>query len=176
MILYSQGLRIKKLCSKKDTFEKHLQSLPSWFGKHGYPKELVDNRIRRVLERKPEQLLESRTNTGTGVPLVVMYHPWFHNLGNITRKLFIYLYAGEQVKKVFTPAPFVLFRSSYSLRSHLVHAKVYPLIREKGSSCCGKSTCETFFDLPETDTFQSFVTKQVYKINHHFHCDSKCVI
>ena len=72
--------------------------------------------------------------------------------------------------------PFVSFRSGYSLRSHLVRAKVFPLIREKGSSCCGKSRCETCFNIQETDTFQSFVTKEVYKINHCFHCDSKCVI
>ena len=77
---------------------------------------------------------------------------------------------------MFTPVPFVSSRSGCSLRSHLVRAKVYPLIREKGSSCCGKSRCETCFNIQETDTFQSFVTKEVYKINHHFHCDSKCVI
>ena len=44
-IVYSQGLRIKWLCSKKDTFEKHLESLCFWFGKRGYPKEFVDNQI-----------------------------------------------------------------------------------------------------------------------------------
>ena len=69
--MYSQGLRIKRLCSKKDAFEKHLESLCSWFGKCGYPKKLVDNQIRRVLERKPEQIFESRTKTGIGVPLLV---------------------------------------------------------------------------------------------------------
>ena len=72
-----------------------------------YPK----NQIRRVLESKPEQLFESRTKTGIGVPLVVTYHPRFHNLTNTIRKLIIYLYAKEQVKKVFTPTPFVSFRS-----------------------------------------------------------------
>ena len=77
---------------------------------------------------------------------------------------------------MFTPAPFVSFRSGYSLRSHLVWAKLYPLIREKGSSCWGKSRCESCFSIQEIDNFHSFVTKEVYKINHHFHCDSKCVI
>ena len=76
---------------------------------------------------------------------------------------------------MFTPAPFVLFRSDYTLRSHLVRAKVYPLIKEKGS-CCGKSRCQTCFNIQETDTFQRSVTKKDYKINNHFHCDSKCVI
>ena len=28
----------------------------------------------------------------------------------------------------------------------------------------------------ETVFFQSFITKEVYKMNHHFYCDSKCVI
>ena len=77
---------------------------------------------------------------------------------------------------MFTPAPFVSLRSDYSLRNHLVRAKVYTLIREKVSLCCGKSRCETCFNIQETDTFQRFVTKEIYKINHHFDCDSKCGI
>ena len=106
------------LCSKKDAFEKHLESLRSWFGKRDYPKKLVDNQITRVFESKPEQLFESCTKTEIGVPLAATYHPWFHSLSNTIIKLFIYLYAEEQVKKVFTPAPFLSFRSGYSLRSH----------------------------------------------------------
>ena len=83
-----------------------------------------------------------------------MYHPRFHNLSNTIRKLFIYLYAEEQVKKVFIPAPFVSLRSGYSLRSHSVRTKVYLLIREKGTS----------FNIQETDHFQSFVTKKFTKL------------
>ena len=77
-----------------------------------------------VLESKPEQLFEIRPKTGTGVLLVVTYHPRFQNLSNTIRKHFIYSYAEEQVKNVFTPALFVSFRSDYSLRSYLVCAKV----------------------------------------------------
>ena len=54
--VYSQGLHIKRLCSKKVVFEKYLKSLRSCFGKDGYPKKLVDNEIRRIFESKPEQL------------------------------------------------------------------------------------------------------------------------
>ena len=75
----------------------------------------------------------------TGIPLLVTYHPRFYNLSAIRRKYFTFLYAEEKVKRIFTPAPFVSFRSGYSLRNHLVRAKVYPLIREKGTFCCGKS-------------------------------------
>ena len=41
-IVYNQGLRIKRLCSKKDAFKKHLESLRSWFGKRGDPKKRID--------------------------------------------------------------------------------------------------------------------------------------
>ena len=91
------------------------------------------------------------------------------------RKYFTFLYAEEKVKRVFTPAPFVSFRSGFSLRNHLVRAKVYPLIRENGTFCCRKSRCETCCNIKQTDTFESFVAKKVCKINHSFNCNSKCL-
>ena len=82
----------------------------------------------------------------------------------------------EQVKQVFKPAQFVSFRSVFGYRNYLVWVKLYPLLRGKGSSCCGKSRCEICFNIKETNTFQRFVSRKVYKINHHFNCDSKCIV
>ena len=89
-IVYSQGLCIKILCSSSLEFEKHLDSIRSWFGKRGYPKKLVGNQLRRVLENRLEQLLEQQTKHGTGVSLVVIWHPRFHDLGRIINHKFIY--------------------------------------------------------------------------------------
>ena len=107
-------------------FEKHLESIRAWFGKRGCAKKLVVNQLRRVVENRPEQIPEHQTKHGTGVSLVVTYHPRFQDLGKIIRKNVIYLYAEQQVKQVFTPAQFVSFRSGCSLRNHLVRPKVYP--------------------------------------------------
>ena len=137
-IAYSQGLCIKRLRLSSLAFEKHLESIHSWFGKQGYPKKLVDNQLRRVGEKRPEQLPEHQAKHGTGVPLLVTCHPRFHELGKIIGKKIIFLYAEQQVKQVFTSALFVSFRSGFSLRNHLVRGKVYPLLREKVSSCCGE--------------------------------------
>ena len=57
-----------------------------------------------------DELFERPDRKETGVPLVVTYHPRFHNLSAIMRKYFKFLYAEEKVKRVFTPAPFVSFR------------------------------------------------------------------
>ena len=133
-IVYSQGLRIKRLCSSSLAFEKHLMSIRYSLGNRGCLKNLVDNQLRMVVENKPEQLSEHQANHGTDVPLVVTYDPRFHDLGRIIRKNFIFLYAEEQAKQLFEPAPFVSFRLGFSLRNHLVRAKVYPFLKEKGSS------------------------------------------
>ena len=67
------------------------------------------------------------------------YHPRFHNLTAIIKNYFTFLYAEERVKRVFTLAPFVSFRSGYSLRNYLVRAKVYPLIWEKVHFVVGRA-------------------------------------
>ena len=35
---------------------------------------------------------------------------------------------------------------------------------------------KTALNIKETNTFQSFVTKKVFKTNHHFLSDSKCIV
>ena len=137
-IVYSQGLRIKRLCSSPSTFHKHLENLKTWFCDRGYRQK-----VKRVSEKSLDELFERPNRKETGVPLFVTYHPRFHNLSAIRKKHFTYLYGKENVERVFPPAPLVSFRSGYSLRNHLVRAKVYPLIREKGTFCCGKSRCES---------------------------------
>ena len=123
-IVYSQGLRIKRLCLSPLTFQKHLEDLKTSFCNRGYPQKVVDAQIKRVSEKSLDELFERPNRKQTGLPLVVTYPPRFLNLSAIVIKYFTFLYAEEKVKRVFTPAPFVSFRSGYSLRNHLVRAKV----------------------------------------------------
>ena len=46
-IVYSQGLRIKRICSRKEDFEKHLQDLPSLLRNRAYPTWLIEKEFRR---------------------------------------------------------------------------------------------------------------------------------
>ena len=129
--------------------------------------------MKRVTEtRKTSDQTDKR---GNGVPLVLTYQPQLKNVNDIIKKHLVYLYAKEQVENIFTPPPFVSFREGFSLRKHLVRAKVYLLLHECGSSGCNKSRCQTCLNVKNTDAFQSFVTKESYKINHKSDCDSKCI-
>ena len=71
---------------------------------------------------------------------------------------------------------FCFISRCFSLRKHLVRAKVYPLLRECVSSGYHKIRCQTCLNVNNTYVFQSFVTKESYKTNHKFNCDSKCII
>ena len=130
-IIYSQGLSIKRLCSSPLTFQKHLENLKTWFCNSGYPQKVVDAQIKRVSEKRLDELFERPNRTETGVPLFVTYHPRFYNLSSVIRKYFTFLYVEEKIRIIFTPAPFVSFRSGYSLRNNLVRAKVYTHLLEK---------------------------------------------
>ena len=93
-IVYSQGLRIKRLCSSPSTFHKHLENLKTWFCDRGYRQK-----VKRVSEKSLDELFERPNRNETGVLLVATYDPSFQNLSAIIRKYFTFLYAEEKVKE-----------------------------------------------------------------------------
>ena len=87
------------------------------------------------------------------------------------------LYADEQVKKVFSLAPFVFFRSTRNLKSYLVKSKIYPLERKVGSEKCNsKPSLVRLIKSLWNGHFKSFQTKGEYKINLLISCNDKCII
>ena len=125
-------MRIKRLCSSNVAFGNHLESLKGWFRNRGYPKRLVGNQLKRVTETR--ETFDQTYKSGNGVPLILPYHSLLKNVNDIIKKHLEFLYAKEQVKNIFTLSPFVSFHAGFSFRKHLVRAKVYPLLRECGSS------------------------------------------
>ena len=69
-IVYSQGLRVKRICSEKEYFLKHMRKMKLWFLKRGYSKNLVDQELGKAKFSKSSR----RTNKiNKGVWLVVTY-------------------------------------------------------------------------------------------------------
>ena len=54
--------------------------------------------------------------------------------------------------------------------------KLYPQERTVGSFKCNNPRCLTCKNVQECDTFTSHVTKESFKINHRFNCNSKCLV
>ena len=81
--------------------------------------------MKHVTETK--QTSDQTYKRGNGVLLVLTYYPPLKNVSNTIKKHLVFLNAKEQVDNMFTPPSFVSFRIGFSLRKHLVRAKVYPL-------------------------------------------------
>ena len=83
-IIYSQGLRIKRLCSSDIECNKNLDSCQTWFMSRGYPSELVKRQLKSVKETSRETLLSGKNvERKVGVPVIITY-PRLSNFGDFS--------------------------------------------------------------------------------------------
>ena len=177
-IIYSQALRLKRLCSSANDFSKHLLNLKTWFSDRGYPETLVNEQCMRAKNKRIETRVDKQISVKNkqNIPLVVTYHPALSGLGKIIGKHFHILQADEDLKKAFPFKPFVSYRNAKSLRNRLVRAKVPDLISRKGTFKCNRKACKVCINLIETNEFTCSVTGKGYKINYELGCNSICLI
>ena len=156
-IVYSQGLRVKRICSEKEDFLKHMREMKLWFLKWGYPENIVDQELGKV---EPSESSRRINKKHKAVYLVATYHPLLQNIGRIFHRHLDLLYTDQEVERVFTPGPMALFRSARETSSYLVRAKLYPLERCVGSFKCGGRRCQLCLNETKTETFTSTSTNQ----------------
>ena len=128
-IVYSQTLRVARVCSHEADFRKHTAKMKSWFLKRGYSDNVIEKEMKKV---KFSKISSTRKDNAKGVPLVVTYHPGSKNVKQIINKNLDLLYMDQGFQKVFTPKPIVSFRSARKLSSYLVRAKLFSLERKVG--------------------------------------------
>ena len=159
-IVFSQSLRVSRICSKGEDFRKHTTEMQSWFYKRGYPKGLVENEMGQV---KFSGYTRRNKREKKGIPFVITYHAILKNIGRIINQNLHVLYMNKDLKSVFTPAPMISFSSLRKLSSYLVRAKLYPLERTVGSVQSKGKRCQTCYDVKETETFTSTTTGKTFK-------------
>ena len=75
-IIYSQELRLSRICSHKNDFEKHQEEMRSWFRIRGYPDNLVKDEMGKVCFSKSLGC-KIKSQGSKGVSLVITCHPKF---------------------------------------------------------------------------------------------------
>ena len=113
---------------------------------------------------------------GKDIPFVATYHPILQALNDIIKGNLNWLYAGNEVKNLFSPGHMVSFRGARKLSSYFVRAKVYPLEHKVRSCHCSKKWCQVCLNVTETGSFTSTSTNKASKINHLFNCTEKCIV
>ena len=107
LIIFNQTFRLKRICSEKNVLNVHVEDLIIWFRKKGYPDYRIKEQVENALRLTPSD--ENNSKRVNGVPLVVTYNLAFKNLFQVIRRNAQLLYPNDEVKKVFSPVPFVFF-------------------------------------------------------------------
>ena len=157
-IVYSQALRVSRVCSANEYFKRHRNQMKLWFLNRGYPKWLIDTEVEKVKFPCTSRKTETKMK---GIPLVITYHPLIKDFASVIRKHLYILYLNKEVKEIFTPGPIIPSRGARKLTSYLVRAKLYPLERSVGSFKCNGKRCQVCLNVTETKIFSSTVTKKV---------------
>ena len=118
-IIYSQALRLAKICTFENDFLRHRDEMKSWFQRRGYPEDVINTEMKKVIFNGNSG---KSSNKSKGVPFVLTYHPLLKKVNYIIRKHSHLLYMNDEVKKVFQSGPMVSFRSPRNLSSYLVRA------------------------------------------------------
>ena len=111
-VVYSQALRIQMRCSQEIDVKQHLDNLESWFIDRKYPKNLVKGQIRKAVEETKRRTMEvpsvEHPKCGSGIPLVLTYHPALSKFSEkLNKHVFDILYRNKNCKDVFLQKPFI---------------------------------------------------------------------
>ena len=71
-IVFSQTLRLKRICSQKCDLDSHAKELKNWFTKMDYPEKVISEQVNSALSS--EEIVKKKDGhhmKGNGVPLVV---------------------------------------------------------------------------------------------------------
>ena len=180
-IPYGQALRIRRICSEDQFFEKGVSDLKQWLLKRGYKDYLIDTQIDKARCCNRDALLlgnDPRDNSNK-VFLVLTYHPALskkvYDIINLNQNI---LNINEEHKKVFSEPPMVSFRRGKTLKDVLVRSKLREEEFQQGSCVgCQKGNCLVDNFLDKTGTFTDAQGDRIFNIRKgKLHYNSKYVV
>ena len=125
-IPYSQFLRIRRICTKLEDYDRHLVTLSKNFLRRGYPLDLLESAAIKARRLDRTTLLAKQTNDTTKtmeeVILVTTYEPSQDILRNITLKNWDYLGKSPITTFIHQKKIMVGYRRPKNLRDLLVKA------------------------------------------------------
>ena len=71
--VFSQALRISRICSCESDFVRHLGNMKSWFLERGYPSDLVESETKKVKFTNVNN--KNIGKSVKGIPFILTYHP-----------------------------------------------------------------------------------------------------
>ena len=165
-IPYSQALRLNRICSDNESFDKSCNDLEGWLMERGYNGKTIRKQILKAREHSRKDLLE-REKAETSEPKLtfnITYYPVFQNFRNTLQELHLLLAPDKEHKKVFPDVLVVGFRTGKSLKDYLVRAALSKTNETGRCEPCGKKTCLVCNSIRTTTTFTTEACGEIFKI------------
>ena len=167
-IPYSQALRLNRICSETNSFDKRCNDLERFLLERGYSSKLVRKEILRARKIPRNELLDKEKSQGNDSKLTfnVTYYPVFRHLKNQLKELHVILACDEAHKKVFPEVPIIGFKNNKNLESHLVRAGFLDINVVGRCEPCGRKRppCQLCSNMKSTSSFKSKHSNKVYEI------------
>ena len=164
-IPYGEALTFRKICSEDRQFQERVGELAAWLKERVYEESLVNEEIDRVRGLDRMTLLATlgnRTNDqgrDERAPLVATYHPGLNSPGKLERRFHPMLTKSQDHREVFPEIPVIAFKRYKNLKDPLVRARLSVegnrRTDERGCFRCGKSRCQVFNVMNNSEHFHS---------------------
>ena len=167
-IPYSQALRLNRICSNNEFFDKRCNDLEKYLLERGYSEKMVRKEILRARAIPRDALLEKVNNQEKQNKMTfnITCHPVFRNVRKILEELHVILASDDGHKKVFPDVPMIGFKINKNLKAHLVRSQLPDLDEVARSKPCGRkrSPCHLCENMKDTRAFKSKHLNEVHKI------------
>ena len=175
-IPYSQALRLNRICSYNETFDRRCNDLEKWLMERGYNKKMIRKQILSARKHSRNDLLEKEKQQMPEKKLTfnITYYPAFQNVRSIMEDMHILLTPDKEHKKVFPDVHVEGFRNGKSLKDYLVRVKLSKLEESVRCEPCKKKTCFDCDSISTTTAFATEACQENFKIQKGpLNCDSE---
>ena len=141
-IIFSQGLRIKRICSNVEDYEKQIAIFAGHLLNCRYPFKFISKEISKLSRFNRDDLLnykEKRPNSR--IPMVFDYHPSVEKLSKTLKSDFLLLREDNMIRDLFTDPPLHSRRQTQNLKGMLTSSKL-PSESPRGNVKCMKPRCK----------------------------------
>ena len=179
-IPYSQMLRLRRLCSKEEDFEKRVEEMTKHFAARGYSHACLARAADRARRQQRTEALKYRPKTAsTRVPFVITHNPRNPPLRHILRDEHPTIHKSSTMRLAMPEVPIVGERNCSSLRNILMPS-ILPrrtMSSSVGSHKCSAKRCVVCrVHLVDCNSFTSDQTGETFHIRDSMYCKSTHVI
>lgn len=175
-IPYSQFLRVRRICSEENDYEKESNQMATYFHKQGYPKQMVERQRLKVKSIKREELLKKKDSKEASDRLIlpICYHPKNVEVVKILKRNFTILQNDDEVSDIFEQLPMVAYRRDRNLKDIMVRSNLGTEGTVGGTTKCARNVCITCDHINEDHIVVG--PRGSFTIRDKFNCESTSLI